>query len=653
VRNVAVFLIIFAFLLVQTLIGGAKQLYCIPTIGILALAGLTVLWPGWKAPKTISALALITTLCFVGYVLARSQMAPVNYLARTHMYIVLGCLLVYLLTLCFVNENRHRGMLIIALLVSALAQVVMGAVQFKRGDQFMLLPWVQRIDDWWRASGFFISPNHYSGFLEIVALFAFAIVLWSRWPIWGKMLTGYVGLMCVAGIAISGSRGGYLSFAAGCVALATFSLIAIRKVEPRRFMPALCISVAGLVMLLGSALWFMSKSEVIGKRVQEINDPANMRWQLWEAALTQFQMDKTWGTGSGTYYYLGRQLRHATVQNDPVFVHNDYLHLLCEYGMVGAALFLLFFAAHAVMGWRGLNALAGRLEQSHMQTSTGLAFQIGALSALVDYVVHSVVDFNLQLPANAFVMAFVLGILANPAVQWRRRAAYWPATVSRILLPFASLAVFVVALPRFPGEYFTERARMFVRDAKKPEDFDAARSFAKRALEYDKINPFTYYYAGEAARIQALDDKEKRQALNEEAVRWYESGLRTFPYDINAVLKLARTFDTMGLRGAAEAQLTEAQELDPNLSSVYSYFGLHYHEQGLLGDAADQYEQALELNPNDEVALMGRKTIQEQRAKARAEALQMRKTSGDVEMPDAGDDSDDVSMEEDENEDAE
>ncbi len=91
----------------------------------------------------------------------------------------------------------------------------------------MPIPWLQRADDWWRASGQFISPNHFAGFLEITALMAGSFVVWGRVGWTTKVLAAYVVLCCLAGIGISGSRGGYISITAGALAFFILSLLVL------------------------------------------------------------------------------------------------------------------------------------------------------------------------------------------------------------------------------------------------------------------------------------------------------------------------------------------------------------------------------------------------------------------------------------------
>ena len=231
-----------------------------------------------------------------------------------------------------------------------MAEVVVGAIQFRSGTNFMLIPFLQRFDYGRRASGFYVCPNHFAGLLEVLGVFCVSLVCWGRWPVWAKILFGYAGCVCYAGLALTGSRGGYVSASFSLLVFAVLTLLVLRQAGSAIFWrSALAGAVAALVV--AAALFFgFQNSRLLTSRAQTIVDPQNMRLDLWQAALAEWKTAPLLGTGSGTYLYYGRRFRNPRVQLDPIEVHNDYLHLLAEYGAVGGALFLIFLGAHLALG---------------------------------------------------------------------------------------------------------------------------------------------------------------------------------------------------------------------------------------------------------------------------------------------------------------
>src|SRR5437588_6091574 len=188
---------------------------------------------------------------------------------------------------------------------------------------------------------------------------------------------------------------------------------------------------------------------------------------MWHAALEQWKLRPFFGTGSGTFLFYGRMFRTDRMQQDPTYVHNDYLHLLAEYGAVGMLLFLLFLGAHLRYGWKNFRRLGPRRAAlSSRLLSNSLALNLGALSAVAAYIVHSVVDFNLHIPANALLLAFVFGILANAGIQREKELATvrMPTGWWRLLLPVIGIVLAIQSVRLLPGEYFAERARAAQQD---------------------------------------------------------------------------------------------------------------------------------------------------------------------------------------------
>ena len=484
------------------------------------------------------------------------------------------------------SSSTIRMTLIVSLMALAVVHVLVGVIQFSRGDNFMLIPFLQRVDYGHRASGFFVCPNHLAGLLEVLGIFGLSITCWSRWPVWSKLLVAYLVCVCFAGVALTGSRGGYLSVAASLIVFAILSLIVLRS-GGRNLL--LKFGLSGLVALTAAliavALLF-HQSFVLSERAGNIIDTNNMRFNLWHAAIQQWKLQPLSGTGSGTYRFYGRQFRTEKMQNDPVDVHNDYLHLLCEYGLVGCAGFLLFFFAHLRQGLRSFAHFGPRrIAARGSPLSDRLALTIGALSAIAAYVVHSAVDFNLHIPANALLLAFVFGLVANPGIKYSSETAR-PAVniIPQVAIALLAVILLIQSIRLFFGEYYAEHARTALRD----ENPSAAISFAQRALVHEKQNPDIYFYLGRA--LSALAHQKNRAA---ERAPFYEGALAAFaeahrlaPLDGTYPLELAYTFDQTGRFAEAERMYALARSRDPRSTAVSQLYQAHLESWEKHGNEA-------------------------------------------------------------------
>ena len=145
---------------------------------------------------------------------------------------------------------------------------------------------------------------------------------------------------------MTGSRGGYLSVAASLIIFAILGLCVLGAAGKSLVLRFGIAGLTALIAVLIATAWLFHSSAVLSERAGNMIDPKNVRLHLWTAAIDQWKLQPLIGTGGGTYRYYGRQFRGPKMQSDPIDVHNDYLHLLCEYGAIGAAGFLLFLYAH-------------------------------------------------------------------------------------------------------------------------------------------------------------------------------------------------------------------------------------------------------------------------------------------------------------------
>jgi O-antigen ligase len=241
-----------------------------------------------------------------------------------------------------------------------------------------------------------------------------------------RVLAGYLALLCYYGVAITGSRGGYLTVVGSLIFFAALSLYVVRVTRPDAFgKTALLVSAVAFIAIFGAIL-LINTNELLRSRLRTIPAQLSGRGQFdvriynWQAALDQIRLEPLFGTGSGSHIRYGRLFRRAPLQADPIHAHNDYLELVAEYGVLGAIGMAAFLFVHLRSGWRNYRAILRDelAESSGWQPARGhgLALTIGALSAVLAYLVHSITDFNLHVPGHALIFAFIFGILTSPRV---------------------------------------------------------------------------------------------------------------------------------------------------------------------------------------------------------------------------------------------
>jgi hypothetical protein len=318
------------------------------------------------------------------------------------------------------------------------------------------------------------------------------------------------------------------------------------------------------IVLVGLSAFLIQKSDFLSGRAQNVFETSNMRIDLWKADLQQWKLNPVLGTGSGTYRFYGREFRTARMQYDPVQVHNDYLSLLAEYGLVGMSGFAVFLILHLRRGWRDFQRLGpNRVRVSLRLLSNAMALNIGALSAVSAYMVHSIFDFNLHIPANVLLLAFVFGILANSGAQWEPELPPADAAVVlwRLALPIIAIVLLVQGTRLWLGEYFTERSRTALRDDRPAVSI----SYALEGLKHEKGNPNLYFYLARARMLQgsAMANPRAAGSFYRAALAAAAAGHALAPRDETFLVELAFADDALQRFGEAEWRYSQARALDP------------------------------------------------------------------------------------------
>ena len=667
-----ILLTLIAFFICQALIGGAKLVYAIPAYLVIAVAGFISII---SAVRTGNAGArtwpVISTLLLAGYVVWRAFNSPVPGIALFDLLMVLGALCVYLLMALHVVSPKARLWLLAGCFILGFLHVVAGVMQFRYEDDFMFLshlpdkfpiPQLFRGAPGWRASGFYVCPNHTAGYLESICAFAVAYCCWGRFSAVGRIVLGYVVVFCLVGIALSGSRGGYLSTAFGLSVLVIMSLWFLKKLRSSRFGVMMIGALILGVLVIGGAAFGMSKNATIGNRMNEISyDAGSVRYDMWQAAVKQFKVSPMCGTGSGTYLYYGRQFRSPNVQRDPIHAHCDYLELLAEYGIVGCVLMVFFLGTHIYAAVRvAMAVLKDRLRATGRSFSNELAVLAGGLATIAALLAHSVVDFNFHLPANTLFFAAVFGMLACPTSDPKllnSPKASWVVRVAYVILPLASVFLAVKSLKVFRGEYHTEWARVHLRNKmffdnlssfqsslgwslapmgvgvplppigtegdwsfqyQKDKLFPAIESEAKKAVAQGSFNVDAWYYMSEAVSFMALYESEpaRRIAFQEAAIGALSEGYKVFPQDTKFIMKLGRLHANMGRFEEAEAAIAKGIAADPNFGNGYTFYGIVLLQQRKLLRAEAYFRKAMAFPSGNDLAAMAMTQVTELRTRS-------------------------------------
>ncbi|MGH9427463.1 MAG: O-antigen ligase family protein, partial [Terriglobia bacterium] len=230
-----------------------------------------------------------------------------------------------------------------------------------------------------------------------------------------RVFSGVVTFVLLTAILLSLSRAAWVS-----VAVELFGLFGIFFLLPQEKRPSLLSRSRMSVLRLGSAsaaLFSMLALFVVGpsgrsqidvRLEQTVTSESKLadRLPIWQDSLKMGQEFPLFGVGLGAWPDLFPHYERPPWS--PIFsreVHNDYLELFTETGVVGFAFLTGFFVVAAVMLLRGLRRLTPRL----------LPVFVALVVSIAGMALHEWVDFNLQIPANALLCTLLLGIALRMA----------------------------------------------------------------------------------------------------------------------------------------------------------------------------------------------------------------------------------------------
>jgi len=327
---------------------------------------------------------------------------------------------------CSLSTPGSRRALIAALLLAGAAQGVVGIRQFLLGigpEGFLLF------GRFMRASGTFLQPNPFAGYLGLLLPLAYAVAFagWRsvlRQPgaprpnrIALTLLATVSGTLMATGLVMSWSRGALLGLLAGLV-------LVILRIGRRAWMPLLILSLLLAVTILqGASTWPFSAlaerlyqgSAYLGQNLGAIDiTDANFavieRLAHWQAAWRMFSQRPWLGVGIGQYATIYPTVALARWVDPLGHAHNYYLHVLAEMGIIGLAVMLAFWTCCFIAVWR-----RAKPKSLAPDARTSMVYSTAALGTLGYLATHNVFD-NLFVHEMYLLVALLMALaMSAPA----------------------------------------------------------------------------------------------------------------------------------------------------------------------------------------------------------------------------------------------
>ncbi len=237
--------------------------------------------------------------------------------------------------------------------------------------------------------GPYVSHNHYAGLMEMLFPVALVAALSRNARGNWKWALGAAAVLMASTIFLSGSRGGMIAFLVQMVVLGTI----LARERNRRS----TWTVAAVLVLIAALMLWVGGQEIV-RRIVSIDSEAHselnngLRLRIDADGLRMLAKKPVIGWGLGTFPAVYPQFRSFYTNKFVNRAHDDYLQLLVETGVLGGAMALWFVVALYRAALKKL---------PNWQWDINGAVALATLLGCTGILVHSFLDSNLQIPANA------------------------------------------------------------------------------------------------------------------------------------------------------------------------------------------------------------------------------------------------------------
>jgi putative inorganic carbon (HCO3(-)) transporter len=330
--------------------------------------------------------------------------------SRVSLIKTLAYVAIFFLALVLANKRSRVARLAELLVYAALAHSIYAVMMHLAGVQSEYFGILIRHAD--SASGTFVNRNHFAGYLEMSLAIGIGLLIaglsdrsvdtWRKfvrltleWILSPKMILRLTLCVLVIALTTTHSRMGNAAFFSSLLVAGAIG-IALSRYATRNTVLLLASLIAIDLFVVGS--WF--GVEKVAKRIQETTtQDVESREEPPTYALDLIRDYPVFGAGPGSFYLAFPPYRKETITAFFDHAHNDYVEFAAESGVLGLAIL-------AAIVIPSLGAAIRAQWQRRDPLMRGMSF--ASIMGVTSILIHSWVDFNLHIPANAALFMVLL-----------------------------------------------------------------------------------------------------------------------------------------------------------------------------------------------------------------------------------------------------
>jgi O-antigen ligase len=332
-----------------------------------------------------------------------------------------AALVLFLLTGCFLAGvnffvGRRRVWIITrCLVVYGLVMAVFALVQHLASDGHTY--WLRPLSQGPSWFGPFVNHSHFAGYMTLLIPIPVAVMMNRSVRSEERLLFGFAASVMGLAVVVSLSRGGMIGLASELLFLLIAGSRAICRLIARvddhlsdHTTGPGWLGIAAIGLLIGSvtAGVLLLGPEPVANRIVRGNAAENnqsesfyeSRGWIWRDSIRVFEEHPLLGVGMGAFETAFPMYSHSDGSLLVSQAHNDYLQVLTDCGIAGGIMAIWFVGAIGSAVYRGLRS----------RDPFTRALALGSGAAVFGMLVHSIFDFNLQLPSTALLFLLICAI---------------------------------------------------------------------------------------------------------------------------------------------------------------------------------------------------------------------------------------------------
>ena len=335
---------------------------------------------------------------------------------ETYQSLLKGIGLTSFFALALLNlDSRRRVTRAIWIVVLAAAfQAIFGALMVLTGWELGFF--IEKSAYRGLATGTYINRNHLAGYLEMALALGIGLLLAQSTQYRGsfrqrlrqlvrmllstKVVLRLLLAIMVIALVLTRSRMGNTAFFASLMITGGLALVLMRNKTL-----STTILLSSLLVIDIAIVGTFFGVEKVAERLQNTTSETESRDEVTRDTLQIARDHLLAGIGAGTFIYSYPAYKSDDVTAIQVYnnAHNDHAQFMAEFGLPA---FLLLALAVLISAWWAIMAMVKR----NSELFKGVGF--GACMGIIALLIHSAVDFNLQIPANAYMFVLLLALAA-------------------------------------------------------------------------------------------------------------------------------------------------------------------------------------------------------------------------------------------------